>query len=781
MSRIQSSVGLISGIPIQETVDKLMEVAFQPKNILTDRTNLLQSEQAAVTQLTSLIVAFQFEASKLGSTQLFDSKTVSSSKSTVLSATLASGGNPAAGSYLFTPVQTASAQQVLSQSYSKDAAVGAGELTFQIGGFVDKGISLDELNNGDGVQRGQIRVTDRNGGTALIDLSYARTVDDVLKAINTNTSINVTATAVGDQFTLTDNTGGSGNLIVQDVAGGTTAADLGLAGINVAASSATGTDVFSLHAGTKLSVLNDGNGVQLKSGDDLAVTLADESTLNIDLSGATTLGDVVTAINAADPAKLTAAISADGNRLELTDLTAGVGAFAVASVGTGTAAEDLGLTTTAAGDTTTGSRLVSGLRDTLVSSLRGGQGLGTLGQLDITNRDNVSFSVDLSAAETLGEIVAAINDQSTDVTASINTARNGIVLNDVSGGTAVNFQVADGDANESATALGIVVDEAATTVNSGSLARQQVSESTLLASLNQGKGIKVGDFIVKDSTGQIGAVDLNPTDAVAVTVGDVIDRINALSIGVEARINDEGDGIVLIDTAGGSDQLTVSEVGSGTTAADLRIEGNSVEVDINGTPTQVINGTAKTTVTIGAEDTLVDLAAAINDLAAGVSASIVTDSTGQRLSITGEVGAANELLFDASGSTLKLQQIGDARDALLLYGTGGSAGSGVLFASSSNTFADVVDGVNLVVKDGSLDPVTVSVSASSNPIVSGVQDFVDAYNSIRDLLDQATDFDAESLTTGILFGSNEALRVESELTRALTTRYFGVGDRKSVV
>jgi len=780
MTRIQSSVGLISGIPIQETVDQLMAVASQPKNILSDRNKLLNSEKLAVTQLTSLVVAFQFEVTKLSSTKLFESKAVSSNKSTVLSATLASGGNPVASSYVFTPVQTASAQQVLSQSYSKDAAVGAGELTFQIGGFVDKGILLDEVNHGAGVQRGKIRITDRNGGNALIDLSFARTVDDVLKAINTNTSINVTAAAVGDRFTLSDNTGGSSNLIVQDVAGGTTAADLGLAGINVAASSATGADILSLHTGTKLSLLNDGNGVQLKSGNDLAVTLADESTLNIDLGSATTLGDVVTAINAADLGKLTAAISADGNRLELTDLTVGVGDFAVESVGTGTAAEDLGLTTTATGATITGGRLLSGLRDTLVSSLRGGQGLGTLGQLDITNRANVSFSVDLSAAETLGEIVAAINDQSTGVTASINPSRNGIVLKDVSGGTAVNFQVTDGDANDSATALGIVIDEAATTVNSGSLARQQVSESTLLASLNQGQGIKVGDFTIKDSTGTIGAVDLNPIDNFAVTVGDVIDRINALTIGVEARINDEGDGIVLVDTAGGSNQLTVSEVGSGTTAKDLRIKGTSVEIDVNGTPTKVVNGTAKVTVAIGAEDTLADVAAAINTLAVGVTASIVTDSTGQRLSLTGGVGAANEYLFDTSGSTLKLQQIGDARDALLLYGTSSSAGSGVLFSSTSNTFTDVVDGVNLVVKEGSLDPVTVSVTASSTPIVSAVQEFVAAYNSIRDLLDQVTDFDAESLTTGILFGSNEALRVDTELSRALTTRYFGAGNIQSL-
>jgi flagellar hook-associated protein 2 len=780
MTRIQSSVGLISGIPIQETVNQLIEVASQPKKNVTDRNKLLSSEKLAVTQLSSLLVAFQFESNQLGSTKLFDSKTVSSSKTAALSATLIADGNPTAGTYLFTPVQTASAQQVLSQSFAKDAPVGAGTLTFQTGGFVDKGVSLDQLNLGAGIQRGSIRITDRNGDKALIDLSTAQSVDDVIKAINNNTSINVTATAEGDHFKLTDNTGGTGNLIVQDVAGGTTAVGLGLAGINVAASTADGTDVFALHVGTKLTALNDGNGVQLRSGNDLAVTLADESTLDIDLGTATTLGDVITAINAADPLKLSAQISADGNRIEVTDLTAGAGTFAVANVGVGTAATDLGLTNTVAGGTITGSRLVSGLRDTLVSSLRGGQGLGTLGQIDITNRANVSFSVDLSAAETLGEIVSAINDQSTDVTASVNAARNGIVLNDTSGGTAVNFQVSDGDANESATALGIVFDDAATTVNSGTLARQQVSEATLLSALNKGKGIKVGDFTIRDSAGKIGAVDLNPTDDIAVTVGDVINRINALTIGVEARINDEGDGIVLVDTAGGTQSLTVSEVGGGTTAKDLRIKGTSVEVDVNGTPTKQINGTAKSTVEIGEDDTLADVVESINALGAGVTASIVNDATGQRLSLTGGIGAANELLYDTAGSTLQFQQINEARDAVLLYGSKTSPGGGVLFSSQTDTFASVVEGVTLTVKDGSTDPVTVTVTASSAPIVKAVQEFVDAYNSIRDILDEVTDFDQESLTTGILFGSNEALRIESDLSRVLTGRFFGVGNIQSL-
>src|SRR5262245_7377655 len=67
MTRIQSSTGLITGIPIEETVNKLMEIAKQPRNTLEDRTKLLQSEQLAVNQLSSLVLAFQFESNRFAS------------------------------------------------------------------------------------------------------------------------------------------------------------------------------------------------------------------------------------------------------------------------------------------------------------------------------------------------------------------------------------------------------------------------------------------------------------------------------------------------------------------------------------------------------------------------------------------------------------------------------------------------------------------------------------------------------------------------------------------
>jgi flagellar hook-associated protein 2 len=726
------------------------------------------------------LVAFQFEAKQLGSTSLFQSREATSSDTSALTVEVAEDGSPAVGNYLFTPVQTASSQQLLSQSFATSDTIGAGSFTFGLGGFVDQGISLSELNGGAGVHAGKIKITDRSGDSAVIDLSFARNVDDVLDAISNNTSINVSAVATGDSFKLVDNSGGSGNLKVQEVAGGSTASDLGLAGIDVDDTSATGLDVFTLHTKTELSLLNDGNGVQLRSGDDLSITLADGSTVNVDLGNAKTLGNVLDAINAAAPTKLTAEIGSDGNRLKLTDLTAGVGTFAVTNASGGTAADDLGLTKTAAAGIITGGRLASGLRNTLVSSLKGGKGLGTLGQIDITNRNNVTSHVDLSTAETLGQIVSTINTHATGVTAAINSARNGIVLTDTTGLTASNFIVADGDANNTATALGITANGTATTVNGGALNRQQVSEATLLSSLNGGAGIDVGDLKITGTTGHLGAVDLNKQDDVAVTVGDVISRINALvGVGVEARINDRGDGIELVDTAGGTGKITVTEVGNRTSAKDLHILGTSTAVTIGGVPTQVIDGTATSTVTIDADDKLTDVVSKINALDRGVTASILNEGSRQRLSLSvNKSGAANELLIDTTDTRLSLQEITSARDALLSFGSVGAGG--VLISSTSNKFENVVDGLNVTVNDGTLKPVTVNVTSSTTNLVSTAKEFVKSYNSLRDALGKATAFDADALTTGILFGTTEALQVDSHISNLITSRFFGVGQFQSL-
>ena len=785
MAGLTSTNGLVTGIPIQNTVDQLIALQAQPRDRLLARQKVLQAEQSAVNDLMALTLGVQFAARRLMNLDLFSARKATSSNPALLTATASTSAVP--GQYQFVPVRAAQSQHALSSGLAAtDAALGGGTFTVRYGGQVDRGISLADLNSGAGVSRGKIKITDRNGDSAIIDLRYSQTIDDVLDAINTSDEIAVRASVVGDHLTLTDSSGGASNLRVQEVSGGTTAADLGLDGINVAADQASGTNLVQLFAGLGLDQLRDGAGLSLiPELPELHVTLHDGTSLDIDVDPADepepkTLGNLLDRLNAADPARLAARIGADGKRIELEDLTSGAGAFAVTNSAGSSLADELGLTAAESGGVITGQRLISGLKTTLLGSLAGGSGLGTLGAIQLTDRSGQTATVNLAGAETLSDVIAAINAAGVDIDAGYNSARNGLVLTDTSGLTAGNLIVADGDATTTATKLGLTASVAASSVNSGSLARQNVSRNTLLSSYNGGRGVGSGTFKLTDSAGSLATVNLSQLHAK--TVGDVIDAINALSIGVEARLNDAGDGIAIIDTAGGSGTLSVADTGVGRAAADLHIAGSGVAITIDSEPAQLIDGSTTFKIELAADDTLDDLVEKLNALGGGFSASTFDDGAGslrQHLSLLGGVvGAAGELVIDGSDIGLEFQDVATAQDALLQIGGAGAAG--ILVSSPNGHFDEVQPGLdaNLLAADGST--VTVGVSQTADSVASALQLFVDQYNKLREKLDKYTAFNETDGSTGVLFGSSEALRLDADLSRQVIGQYFGVGSVQSL-
>jgi flagellar hook-associated protein 2 len=785
MGRIQSSIGAITGVPITDTVDKLLSLSAVPRDRLVTRTEALKQQQVAVTELTALTIGMQLAATKLASNSLYEQRTVSSSNEAALAATVT--GSPVPGVYHFTPVRTAQTHHLISQGVgSLDEPLDGGELRMGFGAVVNDAIALETLNGGNGVQRGKIRVTDRSGASEIIDLRYAFTIDDVLNAINNSDNLNVMAVADGDALQLIDLTGqADSNLMVQEVGLGTTAADLGLSGINVAASEATGQDILHLFDNLRLSGLNDGSGLSFRNGQpDLEIAFRDGNALQVDLQPAELrkVGDLLEALNAADPTRLRAQISADGERIELVDLTSGSGTFSVASSDGGNLAEDLGVAGADAGGVLSGRRLLGGLKSSLLTSLSGGHGLGQLGQIALTDRAGNSANVDLSAAETLDDVISAINATGLAITAGVNSARNGIVLRDSSGATTSHFIVANADATNTADILGITADSEANVIDGGSLHLQAFHENLSLDQLNHGRGVALGSIIITDSTGNSSGINLASLEAK--TVGDVMDAINELNIGVTARLNDTGDGLLLVDTAGGFDTMTVEEAGSATTAADLGILGEAKTIDFGGTPTQVIDGAKTSQLTLEGGETIADLVEKLNALDAGVTASIFNAGGGDtpyRISlISNTSGRAGEIQLDTSGFGLDFFEIAPAEDALLLVGSATTPGAGILTSSPDNRFDELIEGVELTVNGPSDVPVRIEVDESNESLISGVQLLVDQYNHLQDKIDELTFFDENSGSTGILFGSNETLRIETTMSNLLTSRFFGVGDVQSL-
>lgn len=799
MGRITSNIGLITGVPITDTVNQLVALKARPRDLVAAQSQKLEAQQFAITSLTALLIGFQFAARQLGTARLFEQREATASDP-ALGVTVT--GTPPLGNYQYTPVQTAQSQQLVSTGFASDSApIGSGTFSFRFGGFIDSGINLDLLNGGEGFERGKIRVTDRSGANAEIDLRFARTVDDVLRAINDNTAIDVTAEVSGDRLRLIDNTGQTtANLRVQEV-GGTAAASLGLAAVNVADSQADGNDILRLFSGLRLDQLNDRTGVGFNEAlPDLEITFRDNSTpLTIDFhrlatpaSGSNpaipatneqTLGDVLATLNAADPARLRAEISADGERLVLTDLTADSGGtFHIASTLGSTAAEDLGLTGAANGGVISSSRLLTGLKTVSLGRLNGGAGLAPLGQLSLTDRSGAAATVDLSTTTSVEDLIDLINSAGIGIRAEINAARNGILVRDTTGSTAGNLQIASGDSTNTAETLGIVTDAAITSADSGSLKLQAVSRSTQLAALNGGAGVAKGSFRITDSGGTNRTVNLVGDDIL--TVGDVIDEVNLSGIGVKAQINDAGDGIVLIDTANGEGTLSVA-AGVTSTAADLHLLGPSVERQIGGQPTHLIDGATTYTVELDDTTTLDDLVTKLNALGAGVTAAKFTDGSALnpfRFTLTSQrSGEAANLLVDTSQTAFRLEETSHGRDALLVSGALDGARVGLLASSPDGQFNDLLAGVSIQVREQSSAPVTINVQGTDTSLVSAVQTFVDNYNKLRAKLSELTAFNQDDPTkSGVLLGENSALQVETNLAGLLSGRFFGVGSINSL-
>lgn len=144
------------------------------------------------------------------------------------------------------------------------------------------------------VNGNRISIVDLDGAATIADvLSRIRAADpDVVAEISADgTGLAVSSRLSGVDFSIGEN-------------GGNNATLLGLR---------------TLTADTRLADLNYGTGVPVDAGVPLKITRRDGTQIEVDLTGADTIQDVLDALNAVDPGVLTASLNAVGNGISLTD------------------------------------------------------------------------------------------------------------------------------------------------------------------------------------------------------------------------------------------------------------------------------------------------------------------------------------------------------------------------------------------------------------------------------------------------------------------------------
>lgn len=756
MSGISSSTGLISGLPIEDIINQLMTIEGRPKVMVESRNKELKAQQDALKDINSKLLTLKLTSAKLTLPTGFRQTKATTSNEAVVGVT--SGAGAIKGNYAFTVSRLVQSQQTLSRGFADSEATPlsatGGTLTFERGeARLDSETMLSNLNGGAGVSRGMIRITDRSGASTVVDLRSVATIDDVIQKINSSTGVSVHAEADGDGLKISDLSGQTAsNLIVADVGTSGTATSLGIAG-NAAATTITGTKLNTVGLATQLAVLNDGTGIANKNGvPDFKVTVGGTD-YNVNLDGAGTIGDVITRIETATSGAVTGSFTADGLGIKLT----GPAGFSVASINSSGAAESLGIAGTGGGGSIDGSRLMAGMNSKLLRNLKGGAGVG-LGTISIQNAAGATTNVDLSGAVSVSEVLSKINNAGAGVTASLNSAGNGLLITDNAAGAG---SLVIGDVSGTAAVdLGLAGTHTGKKANGGNLQFRYVTEGTRLENL----GVVKGKFNLTDSSGKTAAVDLSA--ASVQTIGDVISIINSRGLAINARINDNGDGILLEDTGPGVVKMAAVDAGA-TTAKSLNLAGEAANAGDD------LNGSFERTIAVTATDTLKTVAQKITDANIGISASIISDgssATPYRLSLGSKTeGSLGGFTFDDGGLGLDPTNLAKPQDAVVFYGSTDPA-QALVITSKTNQLKSLIPGATIDLKSTSDQPVQVSIAKDTEAMATVMQEFVDAFNEVTKVISEVDAYDAETQERGILLGDSTVSTVRSQMFAKIINR-----------
>lgn len=276
--------------------------------------------------------------------------------------------------------------------------------------------------------------------------------------------------------------------------------------------------------------------------------------VDVDFRFAATMGDVVATLQSVNLGgrSLTAQVQPDGLSVGYADGLPGT--LAIADAAGSRMAEQLSLSNPMG--TSSPPLVAAGLSPRLtlttpLAQLAGGSGIDVSAGIRI-ERGGETFVIDLSSAETVGDVLVAINRSPGDLRAEIDPERGAIHLRALRSG--VDYSIGE-NGGQAASLLGI----------------RSSTGATLLSDLDRGRGISLdplgSDLIIVRPDGTELAVELEG----ALTIDDVIDRIASHPLNqdtdrVVAALRSGGNGIELsapdgvgplIVRVGGSSQAAV--------------------------------------------------------------------------------------------------------------------------------------------------------------------------------------------------------------------------------
>ena len=198
------------------------------------------------------------------------------------------------------------------------------------------------------------------------------------------------------------------------------------------------------------------------------------------------------------------------------------------------------------------------------------------------------------------------------------------------------------------------------------------------------------------------------------------------------------------------------------------------------------NGGGVKTVTIdNTNNSLQGMRDAINAAGIGVTASIINDGSASPFRLvlsSNNMGAVNSLKISASGDATVSALLANDPTAGAATGVLGQNLSesvtalnadlkvnGIAVSKNSNTVSDVIPGVTLNLAKLTTAPVTLTVAQDTTSVTKSVNDFVSAYNTLNQSLNDVSSYDAAKKTGAVLQGDATVRNLQAKLRAVLNT------------
>lgn len=182
----------------------------------------------------------------------------------------------------------------------------------------------------------------------------------------------------------------------------------------------------------------------------------------------------------------------------------------------------------------------------------------------------------------------------------------------------------------------------------------------------------------------------------------------------------------------------------------------------------ITKGGTDYTITTTADTTLTQLAAEVNALDIGVSASVISvDGTNFKLILSSD-GTGDANTFSTSGTVASLGTMDVLQDGVDAQVTIGSGLSALTLSRSSNTITDLIPGASIELKGTTTSAVSITTQRDVDGTVEAITKLMNEVNSTLSTIAEATKYSPDSDTAGPLVGNSTARSLAVDLRSAIS-------------